>query len=132
MALMPTAGRFPTLSTAYGGFFISDDEEANQVIYTPAPPTVNNSSGGDKPQPQPQPQPVQQIIMSAPPRLDSQAVRHYLGAAAVSDMSYTGPASSQVTLTQMEFGVLCALSGAGVVLLLLHLFEKKQVQAAGG
>lgn len=107
---MVVAERFHTLFTAYSGFFEDLDaarEPAPDAAAEPAPAQVAKSESA--------------IVVVPPSSLAAPSVRQDPLGAATRASSATALPREAVVLTRTEFGVLCALAGAGVALLLVRL-----------
>lgn len=131
---MPSAvDRFHSLSDAYQGFFASPLEDLKQITYTPAKnqsnpvllPTAHSVSRvqadiGETAVP------VQEL-QNPPyrPVMSAESARTPLGGptltAVSSGTANNSRSSDTVVLSKLEFAVLCALAGAGVALLVVHL-----------
>lgn len=123
----PSVDRFHTLSTAYQGFYASEEEELNKTNYT----SLRGKAGTPE-----QPGNVKQdligevaqlpVRLAKPPYMP---VMHYetkrtpLGGPSLSSQdtrpTLNSRSRNQIVLSDIEFAILCGLAGIGIVMLLV-------------
>lgn len=128
---MPIVERFHTLATSYQGFYPSEQELLNKTVYSDSVKLAGDKQNdiGSLPV-------APSDIVKPPyvPVMHVESRRQPLGyPGEVIDVPYNGSVQHNrqhhkknvIVLSEVEFGILCALAGIGIVMLLMPRLNNK-------